>query len=147
MTQPESILLVEDSDADYEAMIRALRKTGPLRPLYRCADGDEALDYLHRRGRYADVARSPRPRLILLDLNLPGTDGHEVLRAIKGDAALRHLPVIVLSTSSAERDIAACYAEGANSYIVKPVGFDNLLRTVQHLADYWFDLVLVPRGP
>ena len=147
MTGPPSILLVEDSDADYDAMARALGKLGLGNPLFRCVDGDDALDYLHRRGVYVDPLRSPRPGVILLDLNLPGTDGHEVLRDIKGDSALRHLPVIVLTTSSAERDIAASYQEGANSYIVKPVGFENLLSAIQRLTDYWFALVLLPRNP
>ncbi|MGH8509761.1 MAG: response regulator [Gammaproteobacteria bacterium] len=146
MIHSDVILLVEDSEADYEATVRALRTAGLANPMYRCADGEQALDFLYRRGVYADPFRSPRPGVILLDLNLPGTDGHEVLRDVKGDAGLKQIPVIVLTTSIAERDIAACYQDGANSYIVKPVGFENLVQAIQRLQDYWFELVVLPKA-
>src|SRR5262250_2498869 len=96
----QPILLVEDSPEDFEATERAFRKSGLKNPIHRCVDGDEALDYLYRRGRYANPARSPRPGIVLLDLNLPGTDGREVLEAVKKDDVLKQIPVIVLTTSA-----------------------------------------------
>ncbi len=140
------ILLIEDSPEDYEATLRALRKAGLANPIFRCEDGDEALDYLHRRGRYSDPAVAPRPGIILLDLNLPGTDGREVLDDIKGDDALRSIPVVVLTTSTDERDVERCYQAGANSYIKKPVDLEGFLRAVQRLKDFWFEVVVVPTG-
>ncbi|HEV7519056.1 MAG TPA: response regulator, partial [Thermoanaerobaculia bacterium] len=119
-TPNQPILLVEDSPEDYEATERAFRKSGLKNPIHRCTDGDEALDYLFRRGAYADPARSPRPGIVLLDLNLPGTDGREVLETVKADDSLKQIPVIVLTTSADERDVQACYLAGANSYIQKP---------------------------
>lgn len=139
------ILLVEDSPEDYEATIRAFNKAGMKNMFKHCEDGDEALDYLNRRGKYANPEDSPRPSLILLDLNLPGTDGREVLEEIKANPNLRSIPVVVLTTSSDEKDIDMCYASGANSYIQKPVGLDNFMNAIQRLKDYWFQIVLFPR--
>ena len=144
-TPNQPILLVEDSPEDYEATERAFRKSGLKNPIYRCTDGDEALAYLYRRGAYADPARSPRPGIILLDLNLPGTDGREVLEAIKKDASLKLIPVIVLTTSADERDIEACYLAGANSYIQKPVDLEGFMKAIEHLNGYWFEVVILPR--
>lgn len=140
------ILLVEDSPEDYEATVRALRRAGLVNPIVRCEDGDDALDYLHRRGRYSDPATSPRPGIVLLDLNLPGTDGREVLAEIKADADLRPLPVIILTTSTDERDIERCYGAGANSYVKKPVDLDGFMRAIQRLKEFWFETVIVPRA-
>jgi len=142
----QPILLVEDSPEDFEATVRALRKSGLANPIHRCEDGDEALDYLFHRGAYADPAKAPRPGVILLDLNLPGTDGREVLAEVKRDEGLKTIPVVVLTTSSDERDIARCYQEGANSYINKPVDLDGFIRAVQRLTDYWFEVVILPKG-
>jgi CheY-like chemotaxis protein len=145
-TPKQPILLVEDSPEDYETTERALRKAGLTNPIYRCADGDDALDYLHRRGRHTDPAVSPRPGIVLLDLNLPGTDGREVLAEIKGNAALKQIPVVVLTTSSDQRDIDACYKSGANSYIQKPVDMDGFLRAIERLHGYWLEVVILPKG-
>ena len=139
------ILLVEDSPEEYEATVRALKKAGLANPIHRCEDGDEALDYLFRRGRYADPA-APRPGIILLDLNLPGTDGREVLDAVKADDDLRSIPVVVLTTSTDERDIERCYQAGANSYVKKPVDLEGFMTAVQRLRDYWFEVVILPKG-
>ncbi len=141
----QTILLVEDSPEDFEATFRALRRAGLANPIARCEDGDDALDYLYRRGRHADPATSPRPGLILLDLNLPGTDGREVLAEIKADADLRAIPVVILTTSTDERDVERCYSSGANSYIKKPVDLEGFMRAIQRLKEFWFEIVIVPR--
>lgn len=141
-----TILLVEDSPEDYEATVRALRRAGLHNPLFRCEDGQQALDFLYQRGEFADPALAPRPAIILLDLNLPGTDGHEVLRQVKGDERLKSIPVIVLTTSDDERDIQACYQKGANSYVTKPVSFEGLVQAIQRLKDFWIEIVVYPKG-
>jgi CheY-like chemotaxis protein len=140
------ILLVEDSAEDCEATMRAFRRTGLANPIFHCADGDQALDFLHQRGGYAARGTAPRPGLVLLDLNLPGTDGRDVLAEIKRSETLRTIPVIVLTTSADERDVVAAYRAGANSYIKKPVNLEAFLEAVQHLKDYWFDTVIFPRA-
>ena len=141
----QAILVVEDSDEDYEATQRAFVKSGLRNSIYRCEDGDEALDYLYRREKFESPEASPRPGIILLDLNLPGTDGREVLRDIKSDTSLRSIPVVVLTTSDDEQDIQQCYADGANSYILKPVDLPGFLEAIQRLRDYWFEVVILPK--
>ena len=142
----QPILLVEDSPEDYETTQRAFRKSGLRNPIFRCADGDEALDYLFHRGQYADAGAAPRPGVILLDLNLPGTDGRAVLTEIKANPSLKQIPVIVLTTSSDQRDVNACYRAGASSYIQKPVDLDGFMRAMERLNDYWFEVVILPKG-
>ena len=144
-TLSQPILLVEDSPEDFETTERAFRRSGLKNPIYRCADGDEALDFLHRRGRYAGSGEAPRPGVILLDLNLPGTDGREVLSEIKNDPGLKQIPVIVLTTSKDERDVEVCYRCGANSYIQKPVDLDGFMKAIERLNDYWFEVVILPK--
>lgn len=146
MPHSQPILLIEDSPEDFEATLRAFRKSGLKNTILRCEDGDQALDYLHRRGEYADPASSPRPGVVLLDLNLPGTDGRQVLHEIKNDERLRDIPVVVLTTSADERDIAACYRAGANSYIQKPVDIDGFMKAIERLNGYWFEVVILPKG-
>lgn len=148
MFVPESqpILLVEDSPEDYETTERAFRRSGLKNPIVRCSDGDEALEYLYRRGRYADAEKAPRPGVILLDLNLPGTDGREVLAEIKADSALKQIPVVVLTTSSDSRDVEACYQAGASSYIQKPVDLEGFMKAIERLNGYWFEVVILPKG-
>ena len=143
-TQP--ILLVEDSPEDYETTIRAFRKAGVANNIRRCEDGDEALDYLYQRGAFGAPDPAPRPGIILLDLNLPGTDGREVLWQIKGDPKLKTIPVLVLTTSTDQRDIEECYQLGANSYIQKPVDLPGFLEAIQRLKDYWFEIVVLPKS-
>ncbi len=145
-TTSQPILLVEDSPEDFEATLRAFQKSGLKNTVMRCEDGDEALDYLNRRGKYADPERSPRPGVILLDLNLPGTDGRQVLNEIKNSERLRDIPVVVLTTSADERDITACYRAGANSYIQKPVDIDGFMKAIERLNGYWFEVVILPKG-
>lgn len=141
----QPILLVEDSPEDYETTARAFRRSGLKNPIFRCADGEEALDYLHRRGDYADPQKSPCPGVILLDLNLPGTDGREVLSEIKAHPRLKQIPVIVLTTSSDDRDVEACYRAGASSYIQKPVDLEGFMKAIERLNDYWFEVVILPK--
>jgi two-component system, response regulator len=142
----QPILVVEDSPEDFETTRRAFGRAGLRNPLLHCATGDEALDFLHRRGRYEDPVRAPRPGIILLDLNLPGTDGRDVLREIKQARRLSTIPVIVVTTSADSRDVDACYRAGANSYIQKPVDLDGFMRAIQRLHDYWFEVVILPRS-
>jgi CheY-like chemotaxis protein len=145
-TPNQPILLVEDSPEDFEATLRAFQRAGLKNPVRRCEDGDDALDYLFRRGRYADPEEAPRPGVILLDLNLPGTDGRQVLSEIKAADHLKEIPVIVLTTSSDERDINACYRAGANSYIQKPVDLEGFVQAIERLNGYWFEVVILPKG-
>ncbi len=139
------ILLVEDSPEDFVATVWALRRAGLANPLHRCEDGEEALDYLYAAGRYAAPAKAPRPGLILLDLNLPGTDGRDVLAEIKQHDQLKKIPVLVLTTSTDKRDIDKCYQMGANSYVKKPVDQAGFMTAIQRLTDYWFGVVVLPR--
>jgi CheY-like chemotaxis protein len=145
MEQPGQLLLVEDNPDDYESTLRSFQKANLLNPVHWCRDGGDALDYLHRRGRYRDDSTVTDPVLILLDLNMPGLDGRKVLEAIKGDPQLKRLPVVVLTTSSDQVDIDRCYALGANTYIQKPVGFQGLIEASARLKGYWFGVALLPK--
>ncbi|PHZ85199.1 response regulator [Paremcibacter congregatus] len=140
------ILLVEDSPVDYEITKRAFIKSGFKNELVRCEGGDEALDYLYRRGKYKDPKTSPAPHVVLLDLNMPGTDGRGVLKTIKDDPVLRRIPVIVLTTSDDQKDIEDCYALGANCYVQKPVNLVGFMDSIQQLNDFWFSAALLPKA-
>lgn len=142
--QTQPLLVIEDSDEDFEAFGRMLRKSSVANPIYRCIDGDDALDFLYHTGEYIDLAKAPRPSIILLDLNLPGTDGREVLEQLKQDNALKTIPVVVFTTSSNPKDIEVCYQYGVNGYIVKPIDVNKLRRTLQIFIDYWFEAVILP---
>ena len=141
------ILIVEDSNEDFEALQRFLQRSPTTIPIQRCMNGDQALAFLQRTGSYGDRENAPRPCLIVLDLNLPGTDGREVLRRIKQDEKLKTIPVIVFTTSNNPKDIEECYQYGVNSYIVKPINFAQLKRDVQMLVDYWFEVTTLPNCP
>jgi len=136
----QGILLIEDNNEDYVVAERILRRV-THRPIMHCMDGESALDYLYQRGVYRDRQCVPRPALILLDLNLPGTDGREILRQIKKDAHLQTIPVVVHTTSANPYDVVWCYQHGANSYIVKPVDFERLTRALEMLVMYWLEVV------
>ena len=141
---PLTILLADD-DPDDRLMVReAFEENHLLNPLHMVEDGEELMDYLYRRGKFADVA--VRPNLILLDLNMPRKNGIEALQEIKSDPSLRTIPVIVLTTSKAEEDILRTYDLGVNSFIVKPVTFDSLVDLVKELGKYWFQLVELPNS-
>jgi len=138
---PISILLVEDDPAHAEIVLRNLTS---LRDRVRCiahlSDGQQALDYLQREGSHRDPLSSPRPDLVLLDLRLPRVDGFEVLRRMKATEDVSHIPVVILSTSEAEGDIAAAYENGACSYLVKPAEFEAYIELIRGLGHYWSDL-------
>jgi len=140
-----AILCVEDDPDDRLLVEMAHRDSGVVHALEFVADGDEALEYLRRVGRHANRAGNDQPGIILLDLNMPGTDGRETLVVVKADPALRRIPVVILTTSSAERDIATSYDQGANSYIVKPTAFAGLVYLFQRLCDYWFEIGSLPQ--
>ena len=148
MTTNESqiILIVEDSDDDFFATLRAFKKTNLANPIQRCTNGDQALDYLFQRGEYSAPGTAPVPSIILLDLNLPGTDGREVLRLIKENPMLKKIPAIVLTTSNAEQDIERCYAAGANSYVQKPVDLVGFVQAIARLSDFWLNVSVLPKS-
>lgn len=138
---PPILLVVEDSPEDFELISRGLERAGFEAQLHHCLNGDDALDFLHRSGDYADM---PTPALIILDLNLPGTDGREVLEEMKQDPALALIPTVVFSNSSNSNDVNACYALGANSFVEKPLGPDAFTQVMLKLRDYWLLLVRLP---
>jgi CheY-like chemotaxis protein len=141
----QPLLLIEDSVEDRTATLRAFKKAGLGNPVFTCINGDQALDFLYQRGPYSDPTLAPRPAIILLDLNMPGTDGREVLTDIKSNDQLKTIPVIVLTTSSDARDIESCYKAGANSYVTKPVDLPSFLQAIERLKDWWFEVVVLPK--
>lgn len=136
-----AILMADDDEDDILLTRTALEESRLKNPFYAVKDGEELLDYLYHRGKYSDPQSSPRPGLILLDLNMPRKDGREALKEIKADPALRLIPVVVLTTSKAEEDIYRSYDLGANSFIVKPVTFASLVSVINILGVYWFEIV------
>lgn len=141
------ILIVEDSPEDYEALVRAFAKVGIPNPVYRFSYGEDAYDFLKQRGRYFKHGAEERPGLLILDLNLPGTDGLRVLRGIREDPALRAIPVIVLSTSSSGREIEQCYLAGANSYMVKPSSPADFVEVIRRFKEFWLEAATLPAKP
>ena len=137
------ILLVEDSDADAELTLRALRKARLANRVVWVKDGQEALDFLYSEGTYAGKPQS-RPRLVLLDLKLPRLNGIDVLRRLKSDEKRKSIPVVMLTSSSEERDIVESYALGVNSYLIKPVDFNKLGEQVVNAGLYWLLANKVP---
>ena len=135
-TQVE-ILLVEDNLNDAELIIRALQKSNIANKLFHLKDGVAALDFLFGRGQYAGRNTNNKPKLILLDLKMPKVDGIEVLAKIKADEFTKKIPVVILTSSNENPDIEKCYLLGANSYIVKPVDFDNFRKAVSEIGLYW----------
>jgi CheY-like chemotaxis protein len=136
--------MADDDDDDYLLAKKALQESKLLNTLSRVKDGEELLDYLKRRGQYENDPDYHRPGVILLDLNMPRKDGREALREIKSDPTLRDIPVVVFTTSKTEEDIYRSYQLGVNSFITKPVTFDGLLRVMQTLGKYWFEIVELP---
>ena len=140
----KAILVVEDNPADYFAPERGLRKAGLANPIIHAESGEAALDYLAGTGAYAGQGEQ-KPGIVLLDINLPGLNGGEVLERIRAEERLKLVPVIMLTTSSDERDVQMAYRLGANSYIQKPVDLDGFMSALKRLKDYWFELVILPK--
>jgi CheY-like chemotaxis protein len=143
MFQAAEILLVEDNPADVELTQYMMKQGKLVVNLHVAVDGFEALALLRREGKYADT---PRPDLVLLDLNLPGKDGREVLAEMKADPSLKAIPVVVLTTSQSEEDVLKSYNLGANCFITKPVGMDQFAKVVNSIEDFWFTIVRLPKN-
>lgn len=141
---PIVILLAEDDEEDMQMTLDALKEHRLGNDLRVTRDGEELMDYLRREGSYGNGADAPTPGLILLDLNMPKKDGREALGEIKSDAALRQIPVIVLTTSKAEEDVVRSYDLGVNSFITKPVTFAGLAEAMRVVSEYWFEIVELP---
>ena len=144
--QSITILMAEDDPEDRMLTLEGFQESRLANDLRFVEDGEQLMDYLQRRGRFADPALSPRPGLILLDLNMPRKDGREALAEIKAHPELRSIPIVVLTTSKAEEDIMRSYDLGANSYITKPVTFGGLVDILRTLGLYWFEIVNLPNG-
>lgn len=142
--EPVMILLADDDPDDRMFARRALAESRLANELRCVEDGEELLAYLRREGEYADPEASPRPHVILLDLNMPRLSGREALEQIKADAALRTIPVVVLTTSAEEEDVLRSYDLGASSFITKPVTFEGLVEVMRGLGNYWFEIVRLP---
>ena len=143
-SRPIEVLLVEDNPGDVRLTREALKDGKVSNNLSLAPDGVEALRFLRREGPYAGA---PRPDVVLLDLNLPKKDGRQVLQEIKADPSLRTIPVVILTSSEAERDIAGAYALQANCYITKPVDLDQFITVVKSIEDFWFSIVKLPPEP
>jgi CheY-like chemotaxis protein len=141
------ILMADDDTEDREMTLEALEENQVDNPVRFVDDGEELMDYLHQRGRYASEGAAPRPALILLDLNMPKKDGCEALAEIKAAPALRHIPVVVFTTSRAAEDVFRSYDLGASSFITKPVTFAGLVDMVRAFERYWLNLVDLPPSP
>lgn len=137
------LLVVEDSDEDFTALSRVFHKLGLPNPVVRCKDGDQALEYLQGHGQAVGWPAA-LPTLVLLDLNLPGTDGRTVLETLKKDPRLQALPVVVFSTSSSTRDVEHCYRLGANGYLTKPIHYAALEAKIKVTLQYWLDASELP---
>ncbi len=142
-----SILMADDDPGDQRLVLKAFEKSRLANEIYFVSDGEQLLDYLHCRGSYTRREDCPIPGVILLDLNMPRLDGREALKLIKSDEELRHIPVVVLTTSMDEADVYRTYDLGANSFITKPVTFEGLVDVVRNLGLYWFEIVRLPVGP
>jgi chemotaxis family two-component system response regulator Rcp1 len=140
----QTVLLVEDNPRDVRLTQRAFQQAQLPSARLGVRDGDEALAYLPREGRYQDPAESPRPNVILLDLNLPRMGGHEVLRRVKQDPRFQHIPIIVLTTSGRSDDVRLAYEHGANAYLLKPVEFTRFTEVVEQLGKFWLETVELP---
>ena len=139
-----TILMADDDEEDREFAVEALAEARVANPFHFVEDGEQLLDYLYRRGRYEELRDQPLPGLILLDLNMPRMDGREALSKIKADAALRRIPIVVLTTSKAHEDVYRSYDLGVNSYISKPVDFASLVEVIKTVGKYWFEVVELP---
>lgn len=146
----QSILIIEDQDADFEAIVRGLRRLDFAHPIVRCRNADDALDFLYQRGPHAGLAGAPSqepPQIILLDLTLAGSDGREVLARVKQDDHLKQIPIIVWSGTNDPRDVEISYRLGANSFVQKTVDFAEVNQTLERLARFWLETAVLPAQP
>ena len=143
--KPIVILLADDDEEDRMLACDALAESRLSNEIYCVTDGEDLMDYLHRRGKYVPPAPAPRPGIILLDLNMPKKDGREALREIKSDPNLRQIPVVVMTTSKAHEDIFHSYDSGASSFVSKPVTFEGLIDVMKGLGRYWFEIIDLPQ--
>ena len=135
-----SLLIIEDNNEDYQTVVRALKKCGFSDHIHHCESGDEVMEYLQISERNSEKIITPNiPELIILDLNLPGMNGKEILLQIRQDEICKKIPVVILTTSKNERDVEECYANGANSYIEKPVDMEKFFATIKQIKEYWFE--------
>jgi two-component system, chemotaxis family, response regulator Rcp1 len=139
--RPIEILLVEDSPSDANLTIREFSKAKIANNLHWIEDGETAMEYLHQQGEFTNA---PRPDLILLDLNLPGMDGREVLKEVKSDTDLKRIPIVILTTSNDEQDVLRSYNLNANCYVTKPIDIEQFIQVVQLIKDFWLAAVLLP---
>jgi len=144
--RPLLILMADDDEEDCLLVREAIQETRAVHDLRAVSDGEELLDYLYGQNKFANAASAPRPDLILLDLKMPKKDGREALGEIKADPRLQQIPVVVLTTSTAEDDVDYCYRMGASSYIPKPVTFQAWVDLMQTVVKYWFEAVKLPSG-
>jgi two-component system, response regulator len=144
MVEEQTILLVEDNDDDAELTLRALTRAKVKNPLVRARDGEDALDYLFGRGKYAGRDVRELPAVTLLDINMPKISGLEVLKEIRADERTRHLPVVVLTSSNEDKDRLSAYTHFANSYVIKPVDYDQFVTAASQLGLYWLVLNAPP---
>jgi CheY-like chemotaxis protein len=146
LTSTCPLLVVEDSDEDFEILHLLMQQLQVRNPVYRFKNGDQVLDFLYREGEYQanDPALLPLPSVILLDLNLPGTDGREILAQVKQDDGLREIPIVVFTTSTNPKDIEFCYQRGANGYLVKPVDAQELEKRVEAFVEFWLGANTLP---
>jgi CheY-like chemotaxis protein len=138
--QSNLLLVVEDNEQDYEMFQRSVKRSNIQCQLHRFETGDDALQYLVNRDNYTDSLAFKKPALILLDLNLPGTDGHTVLKTLKLDASLKLIPIVIFSTSSNPKDLESCYKNGANGYVVKPLEASAFHENIKVLLQYWLEV-------
>jgi len=141
LSRPVEILLVEDNDGDVGLIEEVLEEAKIRNILHVAKDGEEAILFLHGEEKFSG---SPRPDIILLDLNLPKKDGREVLREIKEDDNLKNIPVVVLTTSGAEKDVIRAYELHANAYVTKPLDFDQFMKVIEYIANFWLEIVKLP---
>jgi CheY-like chemotaxis protein len=145
MSKGKEIILMADDDLDDRTFAKtAFERSRPTAKIHFVEDGEELLDYLTRRGPYADPARSPWPDLVLLDLNMPKKTGYEILQEIRSNPRLKRLPVVVFTTSQSEADVVRCYELGSNSFITKPATFEKLVEATHTISKYWLDTVELP---
>lgn len=146
MRNNPTILVIDDDPADQFLVQEAMRTANLHYNLRLVSDGDEAIEYLYHRGRYAESRKAPRPDLILLDLNMPRLNGRQVARAIKSDPNFRAIPIVVLTTSRLDQDVEELYQAGVNSYIQKPANFDEFTEALRDLSAYWLGRATLPVG-